>query len=103
MKLQYGSLESPYHGVRLTGKGTVNNGKFIVELPEYISELVNEEDISIQVTNHNHSVILYVSDIDVQNNRFTVKTNSWFKRNGLEFFWSFTAIRKDVEPLVVEY
>jgi hypothetical protein len=47
--------------------------------------------------------MLYVSDIDVQNNRFTVKTNSWFKRNGLEFFWSFTAIRKDVEPLVVEY
>ena len=40
--------------------------------------------------------------IDIKNNEFTVKTKSWFSDNAM-FFWSFTATRKDIDPLRVEY
>lgn len=103
-KLQYGSLESPYHGIRLTGKGTIQSGWCVIKLPEYICNLVrDDESVNIQITNYKHPQILYVSDIDIANNEFTIKTNSWFTRNNLEFFWTFTAVRKDVEPLKVEF
>lgn len=103
-KLQYGSLESPYHGVRLTGRAKVDNGWCVVKLPEYIRELVHDnEDVNIQLTNYNHSKTLYVSEVNVTHNEFTVKTDSWFSRSGLEFYWTFTAIRKDVKELQVEF
>jgi hypothetical protein len=102
-KLQYGSLESPYHGIRLTGKDKLKNGICIVQLPDYISKLVHEEDINIQITNYNHSKTLYVNKIDLVNNHFIVKTDSWYNRSDLEFFWTFTAIRKDVNKLIVEF
>jgi hypothetical protein len=103
-KLQYGSLESPYHGIRLTGRGTIQSGWCVIKLPEYICNLVrDDESVNIQITNYKHSKLLYVSDIDIANNEFTIKTDSWFTRNNLEFFWTFTAVRKDVEPLKVEF
>ena len=103
-KLQYGSLESPYHGVRLTGRAKVENGWCVVKLPEYISELVhNNNDINIQITNIKHGKVLYVDDTNIANNEFTVKTDSWFNRSGLEFYWTFTAVRKDVQELQVEF
>jgi len=102
-KLQYGSLESPYHGVRLTGRDKITSGWCVVKLPEYIRELVNDnEEINIQLTNYQHSKVLYVDSIDIKNNEFTVKTKSWFSDNA-RFFWSFTATRKDIDPLRVEY
>jgi hypothetical protein len=102
-KLQYGSLESPYHGVRLTGRDKITSGWCVVKLPEYIRELVNDdEDVNIQLTNYRHGKTLYVSEVNVAHNEFTVKTDSWFG-NDLEFFWSFTATRKDIDPLRVEY
>lgn len=103
-KLQYGSLESPYHGVRLTGRAKIENGWCVVKLPEYISELVhNNNDINIQITNIKHGKVLYVDDTNIANNEFTVKTDSWFNRSGIEFYWTFTAVRKDVQELQVEF
>jgi hypothetical protein len=103
-KLQYGSLESPYHGIRLTGRGTIQSGWCVIKLPEYICNLVrDDESVNVQITNYKHSKLLYVSDIDIANNEFTIKTDSWFTRNNLEFFWTFTAVRKDVDPLKVEF
>ncbi len=102
-KLHYGSLESPYHGIRLTGKSEVVNGTSIVELPEYISNFVLDEDVNIQLTNYKHNKILYVDTIDISQNKFTVKLDGLFNKFfNYEFFWSFTAIRKDVEKLLVE-
>ena len=102
-KLHYGSLESPYHGIRLTGKGTIIKGVGTVELPEYISNFVLEEDVNIQLTNYKHNQLLYVDTIDISQNKFTVKLDGWFNKfQNYEFFWSFTAIRKDVEKLLVE-
>jgi len=103
-KLQYGSLESPYHGIRLTGRDTIQSGWCVIKLPEYICNLVRDDkSVNIQITNYKHSKMLYVSNIDIANNEFTIKTDSWFTRNNLEFFWTFTAVRKDVEPLKVEF
>lgn len=100
--LEYGSLESPYHGVRLTGKGEMKKGECVVKLPGYMKHLVKEEDISIQITNYKHGKTLYVDKIDLEKNCFTIKGDRIKTLKGLEFFWSFTAIRKDVDPLIVE-
>lgn len=101
--LTYGSLESPYHGVRLTGFGKLNKGICVVELPEYTNKLVKEQNINIQLTNYRHDKVLYVDNIDLSKNTFTVKTNSVLSKIfNYEFFWTFTAIRTDVPEIQVE-
>jgi len=99
--LEYGSLESPYHGVRLTGKDTVVNGVCVVNLPDYIKDLVLDDDsINIQITNYKHNKILYIQDIKIPHNTFTVGCDT----NGLyDFFWTFTGLRKDIPQIVTEY
>jgi hypothetical protein len=101
-KLQYGSLESPYHGVRLTGRDKLKEGVCVIKLPSYMKKLVREEDISIQITNYKHHKTLYVDDIDLSKNQIIIKGHRCKTLGELEFFWSFTAIRKDVPELVVE-
>ena len=103
-KLQYGSLESPYHGIRLTGKGIINGRVAVINLPKYIKNLVHCDDVNIQLTNINHSKVLYIKTIDIQKNKFTVGVDTVKTEipNTYEFFWSFTAIRKDVPNLIVE-
>lgn len=101
--LTYGSLESPYHGIRLTGFDKVVNGTCVVKLPGYTYKLVDKNNINIQLTNYKHSKILYVDSIDILNNKFIVKTDSLLKNIfNYEFFWSFTAIRTDVPEIQVE-
>ena len=100
-RLRYGSLESPYHGIRLTGSGIIINGECIVDLPDYIYKLVKNEDVNVQITNIRHGQILWVDFIDIKNNRFVVKTAE--HSNEYQFFWSLTAIRNDVDELIVEY
>jgi hypothetical protein len=104
MHLQYGSLESPYHGIRLTGNGSVKCGdSVVIQLPDYIFSLVHQEGVNIQLTNYQHNKTLFVDDIDVSNNTFTVKCEKkLFDKGEYKFFWSFTAIRKDIPNLQVE-
>ena len=100
--LQYGSLESPYHGVRLTGKDKLNKGVCEVLLPNYLKYLIHEEDVSIQLTNYGHHKILYVDKIDLKNNKFIIKGYKSKSGGPYEFYWSFTGIRKDVSVLIPE-
>ena len=103
-KLQYGSLESPYHGIRLTDKNKISADTVKVYLPDYISSLVNDEKINIQLTNINHDKILFVKEVNTNENNFTVGMNrGWFDKNEYEFYWSFTAERKDIPKLTVEF
>ncbi len=103
-KLQYGSLESPYHGIRLTDKNKIRAEVVKVYLPEYISSLVNDEKVNIQLTNINHDKVLFVKEVDVNENNFTIGMNrGWFDKNEYEFYWSFTAERKDIPKLTVEF
>ena len=103
-KLQYGSLESPYHGIRLTDKNKISAEVVKVYLPEYISALVNNDKVNIQLTNINHDKNLFVKEVNVNENNFTVGMNrGWFDKNEYEFYWSFTAERKDIPKLTVEF
>ena len=102
--LVYGSLESPYHGIRLTGKGKTNGNRAEVILPDYINVLVDKETVHIQLTPIKCAKILYIEDLFIDDNKFIVKYDkSWFeKAKDIEFYWDFTAERKDVPKLIVE-
>ena len=102
-KLKYGSLESPYHGIRLTGQAALIDGEGVVALPDYISKLALASGVNIQLTNIKHGKILWVDSVDLDHNQFTVKTKmGFFDNKEYEFYWSFTAIRKDIPELDVE-
>jgi hypothetical protein len=100
MKLRYGSLESPYHGVRLTGESEIINGVCVVKLPDYIHSLCKHEGSQVQITNIKHGKVLWVDSIDIDNDEFTIATE---EAGNYKFYWSFTAIRKDVEDMIVEF
>ena len=101
--LEYGSLESPYHGVRLTGRGKVVKGVGSVILPYYLKDLIHDDDtLNIQITNYKHSKTIYVDQIDLKNDRFIVKADRAKTLGELNFFWTLTGVRKDVDHLVVE-
>jgi hypothetical protein len=101
--LEYGSLESPYHGVRLTGRGTVLKGVGTVSLPDYLKDLIHDDDtLNIQITNIKHGKTIYIDKIDLKNDRFIVKADRSKSLGELEFFWTLSGVRKDVDHLVVE-
>lgn len=102
-RLRYGSLESPYYGIRLTGRDKVINGISIVQLPNYIKDLVHSQDVNVQLTNINHTTTLFVKSVDLDNDKFTVGSDSTVDIQEYEFYWTFTAERKDVDKLEVEY
>jgi hypothetical protein len=58
--LQYGSLESPYHGIRLTGKSKTTKRGVKVELPDYIWNFIKEDSVNIQLTPINCNKVLYI-------------------------------------------
>ncbi len=103
-KLIYGSLESPYHGIRLTGKGTAVKGYGKVILPEYIYKLVRHNDVNIQLTNIRHSRVLYVNEVNVNENYFVVAYDKQMFDGDktFEFYWDFTAERQDIDKLESE-
>jgi hypothetical protein len=104
MKLRYGSLESPYHGVRLTGEGVLINGTATVKLPDYIHGLCKQEGSQVQITNIKHGKVIWVDDVNVDEDCFVVKSDILVHdETEYKFYWSFTAIRKDIEEMIVEF
>lgn len=102
--LVYGSLESPYHGIRLTGKGKTKGNRAEIILPDYVKVLIDKETVNIQLSVIKCAKILYIDDIIIDDNKFTVKYDkSWYEKSkDVEFYWDFTAERKDVPKLIVE-
>ena len=102
--LVYGSLESPYHGIRLTGKGKTNGVRAEIILPDYVKLLIDKNTVNVQITAYKCSKVFYVEDIIIQDNKIVIKYDkSWYeKAKDIEFFWDFTAERKDVPKLIVE-
>jgi hypothetical protein len=100
-QLVYGSLESPYHGVRLTGEGVILNGEeCVIHLPDYIKGLCKQEGAQVQLTNVMHGKVLWIQELSVNDNYFIVACDrGMFDTRQYKFYWSFTGIRKDVEPL----
>ena len=96
-------MESPYHGVRLTGRDKVIKGTGIVQLPDYLKDLIHDDNnLNIQITNIKHGKTIYVDSIDLKNDCFIVKADRAKSLGDLHFFWTLTGVRKDVENLVVE-
>ena len=103
-KLIYGSLESPYHGIRLTGRDTLKEGKCKIELPDYIYKLILHDSVNIQLTGIKCNKTLYVDDINIPENYFTIAYDKaiFETHKDYDFFWDFTAIRADVPELITE-
>lgn len=74
-----------------------------MELPDYIRGLCKQEGSQVQLTNIKHGKILWVDTVDVNNNYFVVSCErGLFDKKPYSFYWSFTAIRKDIEDMIVE-
>ena len=66
------------------------------------SSCVSQAYCADYLSNYRHGKVLYTENIDIEKNRITIKVAEPVKGEELEFFWDFTAIRKDVPDLVVE-
>ena len=66
--------------------------------------MVDFNTVNIQITNIKHDRVIYIDTIDEATNTFTVAANISKNKlkQDLEFYWTFTAVRKDVPELQVE-
>jgi len=94
MKLQYGNLEGPEHGVYIRGKVGADG---MIELPEYWTELVHEDSITVQLTAIGAPTTHYVKSIE--DNKVEVGSESGI----VNAFYTINAERKDVYKLKVEF
>ena len=91
--MRYGVLEGPEHGVYIRG---VVKGE-IIELPDYWTDLVHEDSITVQLT-----PIGKFTDVSiVEVNSKQIKLHSETKNINHYFFVQ--AERKDVERFQIEY
>jgi len=97
MRLRYGVLEGPEHGVYIRGKLINSN---VIELPEHWTGLVDEDTITVQLTPTGKFQKLYVKEIN--DNKITIGNGSFFSNN-TECFYFVQGTRKDVDELEIEY
>lgn len=91
-KLRYGSLEGPENGVYVRGRSK----DFVIELPEYWTELVDADSITVNLTPIGKTQTLWVKDI--KDNKIYVGS----KCSEINYFYMVFAERADVEKLEVE-
>lgn len=96
MKLVYGSLEGPEHGVYVRGRLTASR---IIELPDYWMGLVDADTITVNLTPVGKYQKLYVDKIE--GNKVYIDNDSMFGGN-VDCFYTVWATRKDVATLDVE-
>jgi hypothetical protein len=94
-KLQYGSLEGPENGVYVRGR--CNSG--VIELPDYWTELVDADSITVDITPIGTHQKLYVDRIE-DNKVYIGNENIMNKK--VNCFYTVWAERKDVDKLDVE-
>jgi len=95
MHLRYGSLEGPENGVYIRGKLIGCN---TIELPEYWTNLVDFDSISVNLTPIGRFSQLYVEKIE--NNTVYVQDNCL---NPIKCYFTVYAERIDIPKLEVEY
>jgi len=96
MRLRYGVLEGPEHGVYVRGKLENNS---VIELPEHWTGLVDEDTITVQLTPMGNFQKLYVEEI--KDNKIRIGNSSLLSK--INCFYLVQATRKDVDELEVEY
>jgi len=95
MKLVYGSLEGPEHGVYSRGRLTGS----VIELPEHWLGLVDASTITVDLTPIGKHQKLYVEKIE--DNKVFVGNDNLFS-SSIDCFYTVWATRKDVGRLEVE-
>ena len=96
MRLRYGVLEGPEHGVYVRGKLENNS---VIELPEHWIGLVDEDTVTVQLTPNNKYQKVYVKEI--KDNKVYIGNSSLLSK--INCFYFIQATRKDVDRLEVEY
>jgi hypothetical protein len=91
MELRYGSLEGPENGVYVRGRIKTKT----IMLPDYWTELVDGDSITVQLTPVGKTQNLYVKEI--KNNTVTIGG-----ARKIDCFYTVYGTRKDVEKLKVE-
>lgn len=91
MKLRHGSLEGPENGVYVRGKGSGQ----AIELPDYWSDLVDEDSITVNLTPCNSHQFLYVKEVSTAQVIVSGHINK-------DYFFTVFGERKDVPKMVVE-
>ena len=93
-------MEGPENGVYIRGRGDNN----IITLPEYWTELVDKDSITVQLTpigKHQH---IYVEKIE--NNTVYIQSDETRKMaqnfKFIDYYYLILAERKDVDKLVIE-
>jgi hypothetical protein len=94
-KLRYGSLEGPENGVYIRGRLSESN---TIELPEYWTELVAEDSITVNLTPIGRNPGIH-SVIDISNNSIVIESSN----DVINCFFTVFAERKDVDKLITEY
>lgn len=92
-RLQYGSLEGPENGVYIRGRSTES----IIELPEYWTNLVHVDSITVNLTPIGGSAIPRVRKI--HNNQVEVFS---VEDEELDYYYVILGERKDVDKLKIE-
>jgi len=92
--LQHGSLEGPEHGVYHRGRLEGD----VIQLPEYWTELVDEDTITVQLTPNGDFQMLFVEKIE-DNQVFVANAAD----EGIDCFYIIHGERKDVGKMEVEY
>jgi hypothetical protein len=92
--LQYGSLEGPENGVYVRGKIEDTN---VIYLPDYWTGLVNEESITVQLTEYSYKDCHWVES--VIDNSIIIQSES----GNIHCYYNVYGERKDVAKLTVEY
>ena len=91
MRLRYASLEGPENGIYIRGTAESN----IIELPEYWTELVHEDSITVSLTAFGSAQNIYVEKIE--NNKVYIGGEL------TKAFFTIYGERKDIDKLTVEY
>ena len=102
--LRHSFVESPDMMNIYKGRGKLENGEVVIELPEYFDALNHPEGREINLTCVNGWTPLYLEG-KIKNNKFTIKTTNEGNKSQ-EFSWIIYAVRNDKcaqeYPIIVE-
>jgi hypothetical protein len=93
MRLKYGVLEGPEHGVYIRGVITSQ----IIDLPDYWTGLVHSDTITVQFTPIGESNIHFV--VKIEDNKVYLDS----QKGTINAYFFIQAERKDVNPPLLEY
>ena len=96
-KLQYGSLEGPENGVYVRGKLEGQNSLDKIILPDYWSDLVDENSITVHLTPIGNRPVVH-SVISANNKEVEIMS-----QGEINCYYTVYGERKDIDKLVVEF